>query len=46
MAPLDCHALRLRAGAQTRAWRSTHNAVAVVARGRGVSQVGRTEFEQ
>ena len=40
MPTLDCYALRLRAGAATRASRSTSNAVAVVARGAGRSRVG------
>lgn len=44
MPTLDCYALRLRQGAQTRAWRSTHNAIAVVARGSGTSRVGSTEI--
>jgi gentisate 1,2-dioxygenase len=40
MPTLDCYALRLQAGEQTRAWRSTSNAIAVVARGSGRSRVG------
>lgn len=40
MPTLDCYALRLRAGAATRAVRSTSNAIAVVAQGSGVSRVG------
>lgn len=40
MPTLDCYALRLRAGAHTRAYRTTNNAVAVVARGSGTSRVG------
>ena len=40
MPTLDCYALRLTAGAATRARRSTSNAVAVVAKGSGRSQVG------
>lgn len=37
---LDCYAVRLSPGAQTRAYRTTGNAVAVVARGSGTSRVG------
>jgi len=40
MPTLDCYALRLRAGAATRAFRSTSNAVVVVAKGAGQSRVG------
>jgi len=40
MPTLDCYALRLKAGASTRAWRSTGNAIAVVAHGAGYSHVG------
>lgn len=40
MPTLDCYALRLKAGAQTRAMRSTSNAIAVVVRGSGRSRVG------
>lgn len=45
MPTLDCYALRLTAGAWTRAWRSTSNAVVVVARGSGRSRVGEEEIE-
>lgn len=40
MPTLDCYALGLQKGAQTRAHRTTSNAVAVVVRGEGVSSVG------
>src|SRR5690606_1599556 len=40
MATLDCYALALQAGTQTRAYRSTSNAVVVVVGGEGRSQVG------
>lgn len=40
MPTLDCYALRLRAGAWTRAQRSTSNAIVVVASGSGQSRVG------
>jgi len=40
MPTLDCYALRLTAGAATRAYRTTSNAIAVVARGAGSSRVG------
>ena len=41
---LDCYALALQQGAQTRAYRSTSNAIVVVAGGEGVSTVGDREF--
>lgn len=41
---LDCYALALQQGAQTRAYRSTSNAIVVVAGGEGVSTVGEREF--
>ncbi len=37
---LDCYALACERGKPTRAWRSTSNAICVVARGQGASQVG------
>lgn len=40
MPTLDCYAMRLKANATTRACRSTSNAVAIVARGSGTSQIG------
>lgn len=40
MATLDCYALRLRAKAATRAFRSTSGAIAVVANGSGTSWIG------
>jgi len=44
MPTLDCYAMRLQSRAQTRAYRSTHNAIAVVARGSGKSSIGEKEI--
>lgn len=42
MPTLDCYALALRKHAQTRAWRSTSNSIAVVVNGSGQSSIGNT----
>jgi gentisate 1,2-dioxygenase len=44
MPTLDCYAMRLQARTQTRAYRSTHNAIAVVAQGSGKSSIGMKEI--
>lgn len=45
MPTLDCYALSLRSGATTRGYRSTSNAVVVVAQGSGRTQVGEQSLE-